>query len=101
MLDQTNISLSEDFAASQIDLDLLSYQNVMPYRLKYVFEALKTILPSSIESERTFSVTGFCITKLRCSLGDQSLNALVFLKTRLSEKYTKNCEIFLMLCTFT
>ena len=68
-----------DFAASQIDLDLLSYQNVMPYRLKNIFEALKTILPSSIESERTFSVTGFYITKFRWSLGDQSINAL-FLK---------------------
>ena len=31
-------------------------------------------------SERTFSVTGFCITKFRCSLGDQFINALVLLK---------------------
>ena len=40
-----------------------------------LFEALKTIPLSSIESERTFSVTGFCITKFGCSLGH-----LVFLK---------------------
>ena len=45
MLDQTNTSLREDFAARQMNLDLLSYQ--------------KTISLSSIESERTFSVTGF------------------------------------------
>ena len=36
--------------------------------------------PSSIESERTFSVMGFYTTKFRWSLGDQSINALVFLK---------------------
>ena len=52
----------------------------MPSSLRKLFEALKTIPPSSIESERTFSVTGFYITKFRCSLGDQSINALVFLK---------------------
>ena len=45
-----------------------------------LLEALKTIPPSSIESERTFSVMGFYNTKLRCSLGNQSINALVFLK---------------------
>ena len=45
---------------------------------KYTSNALKTIPPSSIELERTFSVTGFYITQFRCSLG--SINALVFLK---------------------
>ena len=40
---------------------------------------MKTIPPSSIESE-TFSVKGFYTTKFRYSLGDQSINALVFLK---------------------
>ena len=70
MLDQTNTSIREDFAANQINLDLLSYQKnprVMLSSLKKIFEALKTIPPSSIESERTFSVTGFYITKFRCS----------------------------------
>ena len=52
----------------------------MPSSFRNLFEALKTISPSSIESERTFSVTEFYITKLRCSLGDQSINALVFLR---------------------
>ena len=40
---------------------------------------MKTTPPSSIESESTFSMTGFYITKFRWSLGDQSINAL-FLK---------------------
>ena len=33
-----------------------------------------------IHIKRTFSVTGFYITKFRCSLEDQSINALVSLK---------------------
>ena len=41
---------------------------------------MKTIPPSSIESEKTFIVTGFYTTKFRCSLRDESINALVFLK---------------------
>ena len=59
MLGETNNSIREDFAASQTNLDLLSYQKnprVMPSSsLRKLFEALKTIPPSSIESERTFS----------------------------------------------
>ena len=39
---------------------------VMPSSLRKKFEALKIIPPSSIESEKTFSVTGFYITKFRC-----------------------------------
>ena len=56
MLGETNTSIREDFAASQINLDLLSYQKnprVMPSRK--LFEALMTIPPSSIESGNTFS----------------------------------------------
>ena len=49
----------------------------MPSSFRNLFEALKTISPSSIESERTFSVTGFYITKFRFNL---FINALVFLK---------------------
>ena len=46
MLDPANTSLREDFAASQINLDLLSYQKnpiIMPSSLKKIFKALKTI----------------------------------------------------------
>ena len=45
-----------------------------------LFDALMAIPPSSIESERTYSVTRFYTQKFRCSLRDQSINALVFLK---------------------
>ena len=81
MLDQTNTSIREDFAGSQLNLDLLSYQKnprVMPSSsLRKLFEALNIIPPSSIESE---SVKRFYTTKFRCSLEDQSIDVLVFLK---------------------
>ena len=67
MLGQTNTSISEEFAASQINLDLLSYEKnpkVMLFSIRKLFEAFKTIPPSSIESERNFSATGFYITNL-------------------------------------
>ena len=52
----------------------------MQSTLRKFFEALKSIPPSSIESEKTFCVTGFYNTKFRCSLGDHFINARVFLK---------------------
>ena len=54
--------------------------------LTKLFMALKTIPPSSIESERAFSVTGQYVTKIRSSLGDGSVDALVFLKTHYQNK---------------
>ena len=101
MLDQTNTSIREDFAANQINLDLLSYQKnprvfrVMPSSLRQLFDALKTIAPSSIKSERTFSVMGFYtyIKKFRCSLRDQSINALVFIKHIFQKEETRRKRI--------
>lgn len=43
--------------------------------------ALKTIRPTSTESERTFSLANNFCTKIRSKLSDKSLNALVFLKS--------------------
>ena len=43
----------------------------------------------SLESERAFSITGKFITKVRSHLGDDSVNALVFLKTHYQMKDQK------------
>ena len=46
MLDQINTSISEDFVASQINLDLLSYQKnprVMPSRIGKLVDAVYEI----------------------------------------------------------
>lgn len=49
--------------------------------LSRLLNSLKTIQPTSIESERVFSMSSNFCTKKRSSLGDNSLNALCFLKT--------------------
>jgi hypothetical protein len=52
----------------------------IPPLLKKLFNALKSIPPTSVESERAFSITGQFATKLRTKLADNTLNSLVFLK---------------------
>ena len=52
MLDLTNASISDDFAASQMSSDLLSYQKnsrVMQSTLTKLFETLKSTLASEID----------------------------------------------------
>ena len=51
-----------------------------PLLLSKLFDALKTIPPSSVESERAFSTTGQFVTKMRTRLKDETVDALVFLK---------------------
>ena len=42
-----------------------------------------TVKPSSAESERAFSAAGLFSTKIRCRLGDDSLNMLAVIRARL------------------
>ena len=52
----------------------------IPPLLNKLFIALQSIPPTSVESERAFSITGQFATKLRTKLADNTLNSLVFLK---------------------
>ena len=54
-------------------------QSDIPLLLRKLFNALKCIPPTSVESERAFSITGQFATKLRTKL-DDTLSSLVFLK---------------------
>ena len=58
----------------------------MPTILLKLFRALKTIPPTSVESERCFSTCGIYVTKMRTSLNDDSINSLIFLKKYYKEK---------------
>jgi hypothetical protein len=49
--------------------------------IKLLFNALKTVPPTSIESERAFSAAGLFITKMRTRLSDCSIDHLCFLKS--------------------
>jgi len=47
---------------------------------------LKTVRPTSVESERAFSAAGIFLTKIRSMLSDDSLNNLSFLKSYFSKQ---------------
>ena len=51
-----------------------------PKLLEGLYLALLTIRPTSVESERAFSVVNLFCTKQRASLSDKNLSILVFLK---------------------
>ena len=48
--------------------------------LENLYRAMCTIPPTSVESERAFSAVGLFATKLRSSLGDKTLDALLTLR---------------------
>ena len=56
-------------------------------RLEKLFQALLTTKPTSVDSERSFSVGGSFCTKIRSRMNDNTLSALVSLK-----QYFKNRE---------
>ena len=61
----------------------------IPPLLNKLFIALQSIPPTSVESERAFSITGQFATKLRTKLADNTLDSLVFLKA----SYKKESKI--------
>lgn len=51
------------------------------YNLERAYKYLLTIPPTSIEPERAFSAAAYMCNKLRSRLGDQTLDALLFLRS--------------------
>lgn len=49
--------------------------------IENLYKALLTIRPTSVESERVFSTAGVLVNKIRNRLSDESINALIVLKT--------------------
>lgn len=54
--------------------------------LNIIYNALMSIPPTSVESERVFSTAGLFITKMRTRLSDRSINCLCFLKSYFRSK---------------
>ena len=62
------------------DFKMFEATKVRTEFLETLCQSMKTAKPTSVESERSFSVGGGFSTKLRSRLGDKTLSALVFLK---------------------
>ena len=76
------ISFSNSTPTKAPDHEFNLYENTgkLTPNLASLLAALKTIKPSSVESERVFSTVNQFVTKIRSRLSDKSVNALVFLK---------------------
>lgn len=53
--------------------------------LTAAYNYIMNILPTSVESERIFSSAGYFCNKIRSSLSDKMLDALLFLRTHYQE----------------
>ena len=74
--------LKRDMVSKSLNKELGVYveYGTMSKNLELLKTALQTIKPTSLESERAFSVAGSFITKVRSSLSDRSVDMLCFLK---------------------
>jgi len=57
-----------------------------PETLEKLYQALCTIPPTSVESERAFSAVGLFVTKIRSSLEDNTIDALLTLRNHFLNK---------------
>jgi hypothetical protein len=64
-----------------------------PVVLTKLHYALKSIQPSSVESERCFSTCGIYDTKIRSQLGDETLSALLFLNKQFKKSVQKGSRL--------
>ena len=62
-----------------------------PKYLGLLFEALKTIKPTSVDAERAFSAMGFFQPKLRNRMGDKTLDGLITMR-QFYKKPKKNVD---------
>ena len=80
-------SVTDVLKAIKREIAVLEASEHRPLCLEKIYKALKTLQPSSVEAERSFSSAGLFVTKLRTNLSDKSLNNLFILKSHfLNEK---------------
>lgn len=74
------------------ELKLFEASGTQTQGIEILYNALLTIQPTSVESERVFSTTGTIVNKIRNRLSDETINALTVLK---SYFFFKICNILL------
>ena len=75
--------MMQDYHAKIIENEMKLFKispNNRPKHLELLFNALKTIKPTSVEPERAFSAMGFFATKTRNRMGDETLDALITMR---------------------
>lgn len=62
------------------EMDLFESGGARGYHLELIYVHLKSISPTSVESERAFSSAGYICNRIRSSLNDKTLGELCFLR---------------------
>ena len=75
-----NLTTSQALKTLRKEMDIYAATNEKSPNLKYLFEALKQISPTSVASERVISCSGSIVTKKRSRLDDGTINDLCFLQ---------------------
>ena len=63
------------------------------WNLEKLYQALRSIPPTSVVSEQAFSISGSFVTKKRCRMSDDTLNDLCFLQGYFCNKNKKHANI--------
>ena len=82
----TNKASDDVFKSLQKEFDLYAATGKLTPNLTMLFNSLKTIRPTSVESERAFSALGLFVTKLRNRLSCKTIDILSFLKAYYKNK---------------
>ena len=79
-IENSKVNYSNNYSSLDKEFKLYGINKTLTPNLEKLFDALKTVQPTSTESERVFSVANIFSTKIRNHLQFSMLNALVFLK---------------------
>ena len=84
----TEVECPTGNGSSDLDKELAHFRRTMirgPI-LNMILSAIKSIQVTSVVAERSFSLAGRFVNKLRTKLSDDSINALVILKCHYNNK---------------
>ena len=73
----------------KIELPFFETNGIRRKYLTLIYNYLLSIQPTSVESERAFSVAGLICTRIRSRMGDNSLNNLCFLRSYINNQLQK------------
>ena len=74
------VSTSTDRLESLIkeEMGLYGCGGTMGQFLQFAYNSLLTLMPTSVEPERAFSVAGYIATEIKCRLSDSTISRYLF-----------------------
>lgn len=63
------------------EMNLLQSGGIKGEHLQFVYNALLTVVPTSVEAERAFSAAGYLACKVRSRLADKTIDTLCFMRS--------------------